>query len=172
MYSLEMPMSFQQAMDIVDGFDTEDLQALTRGQIAYIIGGLTEEQASEIMFTMSVKQLGGINGYAENFLSSGNVMRIKSMPGGEDKRNFVQAALNILNKMLTYDELTEANRAGITLAILQLTVETSAMPTLQITNETAPAAGGYKRKNGKGRKSRKGRKNKTTKKSNVLLLLL
>jgi len=60
-----------------------------------------------------------------------------------------------LNKMLTYDELTEANRAEINEAILQLT------------NETAPAAGGYKRKSGKGRKGRKGRKsrkNKTTKK--------
>jgi hypothetical protein len=150
-----MPMTFQQAMDIVDGFDPEDLENLSQGQLLYIIGGLTGEEAREFMFAKNIKIFGGINGYVENFLSTGTVMRMKTIPNEIERRSGIQGALNALNKMLTYDELTEENRTRINEAILQLT------------NETAPAAGGYKRKSGKGRKSRKGskgRKNKTTKK--------
>ena len=153
MYSLEMSMTFQQAMDLVDRFYLEDLKNLSHDQLLYIIGGLTGPQAREFMFAKNIKIFGGINGYVENFLSTGTVMRMKTMPNGISKRSGIQGALNVLNKMLTYDDLTDENRTRINEAILQLT------------NETAPAAGGYKRKNGKGRKSRKGRKNKTTKKS-------
>ena len=149
-----MPMTFQQAMDLVDRFYVEDLKNLSHDQLLYIISGLTGPQAREFMFAKNIKIFGGINGYVENFLSTGTVMRMKTMPNGISKRSGIQGALNALNKMLTYDELTEANRAEINEAILQLT------------NETAPAAGGYKRKSGKGRKSHKSRKaRKNTKKS-------
>jgi len=145
-----MSVNLQGALEIVNELSVEHLRKLNREQLLYIINGLTGEEAREFMFAKNIKIFGGINGYVENFLSTGTVMRMKTMPNGMAKRSGIQGALNALNKMLTYDELTEANRAEINEAILQLT------------NETAPAAGGYKRKS---RKDRKGRKNKTTKKS-------
>jgi hypothetical protein len=147
--SLEMPMTFQQAMDIVDGLSVEQLRELNREQLLFIINGLTGEEAREFMFAKNIKIFGGINGYVENFLSTGTVMRMKTIPNEIERRSSIQGALNALNKMLTYDDLTEENRTRINEAILQLM------------NETAPAAGGYKRKN-KSRKS-KSRKSKSRK---------
>ena len=150
MYSLEMSVNLQGALEIVNELSVEHLRKLNREQLLYIINGLTGEEAREFMFAKNIKIFGGINGYVENFLSTGTVITLKTIPNEIERRSSIQGALNALNKMLTYDELTETNRARINEAILQLT------------NETAPAAGGYKRKSGKGRKSRK---NKTTKKS-------
>jgi hypothetical protein len=145
-----MSVNLQGALEIVNELSVEHLRKLNREQLLYIINGLTGEEAREFMFAKNIKIFGGINGYVENFLSTGTVITLKTIPNEIERRSSIQGALNALNKMLTYDELTETNRARINEAILQLT------------NETAPAAGGYKRKSGKGRKSRK---NKTTKKS-------
>ena len=126
-------MTFQQAMDILDEFDADDLAQLSREQILYIIGGLNKSQIRKFMFAKNLKIFGGINGYAENFLSTGTVTRLKAMKNGTDKISSVEGALHTLRKMLTYDELTANNRAEIDEAILELT------------NETAPAAGGRRK---------------------------
>jgi predicted nucleic acid-binding OB-fold protein len=136
-----MSINLQGALEIVNELSVEDLQALSRDQLLYIISGLTAEEAREFMFAKNIKIFGGINGYVENFLSTGTVMKMKTMPNEIERRIGIQGALNALNKMLTYDDLTEENRTRINEAILQLT------------NETAPAAGGYRRKN-KSRKSK------------------
>ena len=143
-----MPMTFQQTMDLVNWFTAEDLEQLSSNQVSYIISGLTEPQILEFIFAKNIKIYGGINGYAEVFLSRGTITKMKGMPNGTARALTIQGALQSLHKILTYDELSEGNRAEINEAIIELT------------NNTAPAAGGYRRKN-KRSKNRTKRKLRT-----------
>jgi len=132
---LVMPSKFDAVLELVEELSVEELRSLNYDDILYIVGGLSGDQVSEFMFLKNIKIFGGINGYVDNFLSTGTISKIRTMPEGLPKTNAKEGAIKSLNKMLTYANLTHANRVAIEGALLQL----------NMTN-VAPAAGRRKRK--------------------------
>lgn len=148
-YILEMSR-FNQSLDLINELSVQELRQLNRDQLLFIVSGLTGEEIREFMFAKNTKIFGGINGYVDNFLSTGTINKIKAM-NGQAKISAKSGAIETLNKMLTYDELTDANRTKINDAISELNGYL----------ETAPAAGG-RRKN-KTRRSKHTRRNRLKK---------
>ena len=128
-----MSINFNAAMILVNKLSVEELSQLNRDQLLFIVRGLTSSEISDVMFAKNIKIFGGINGYVNNFLSTGTITKIKAMSNGLPKTKVIEGAIQSLNKMLTYDSLTDKNRIKINDAILQLS------------NSTAPAAGRYRR---------------------------
>ena len=137
-----MPLSFENALRLVEELSADELTQLTADDLLYVVSGLTRTQSRDFMFAKNIKIFGGINGYVDNFLSSGTISKIKAMPDGLSKRTTTEGAIESLNKMLTYDELSSSNHEKINQAIIALT------------NAAAPAAGGYRRKTRKHRNRR------------------
>jgi len=126
---------FNRSLELINELSVQELKQLNRDQLLFIVSGLTAEQIREFMFAKNTKIFGGINGYVDNFLSTGTINKIKAM-NGQSKVTAKAGAIESLNKMLTYDELTVANRTRINDAISELNDYV----------ESAPAAGG-RRKN-------------------------
>jgi len=140
-----MSENLNTALTVINLLSKEELLSLGNQELRYIVRNLNTEEIREFIFAKNIKIFGGINQYVENFFSFNTINKIKAMPNGEMKIISKSGAVNTLNKMLTYDELTPENRDSINMAILQLNDEGS-----------APAAGGVRRK--KRAKSKKSRR--------------
>lgn len=112
--------TFSEAMDLVDSWSGVELGQLSGDQIIFIASGLTRAEFSEFMFAKNVKVFGGINKYVANFLGTGTVAKIKAMPDVHTRTNAAGGAIQTLEKMLTYDDLTVANKGAVEAAIAEL----------------------------------------------------
>ena len=112
--------TFSEAMDLVDSWSGVELGQLSRDQIIFIASGLTRAEFSEFMFAKNVKVFGGINKYVADFLGTGTVAKIKAMPDVLTRTNAAGGAIQTLEKMLTYDDLTVANKGAVEAAIAEL----------------------------------------------------
>lgn len=141
--------TFSEAMDLVDSWSGVELGQLSRDQIIFIASGLTRAEFSEFMFAKNVKVFGGINKYVADFLGTGTVAKIKAMPDVHTRTNSAGGAIQTLEKMLTYNDLTVANKGAVEAAIAELRgVVTNA-------SVVATAAGGRSRGRSRRRQSRK-----------------
>lgn len=131
---------FNNALQLVEELTVEELQKLNRDQLLFIASGLTKAEVSDFMFAKNMKIFGGINGYVDDFLSSGTIIKIKDMAEGLSKITIRDGALQTLNKMLTYKSLTDTNRVKINNAVAELQYA------------SAPAAGGLRKKKSRTRK--------------------
>jgi hypothetical protein len=130
-----MTSKFDAVLELVEELSVEELRSLNYDDILYIVGGLSGDQVSEFMFVKNIKIFGGINGYVDNFLSTGTIAKIRTMPEGLPKTTAKEGAIKSLNKMLTYPNLSDVHRVAIEGAIVKL----------NMTN-VAPATGRRKRK--------------------------
>uniref|UniRef100_A0A6C0DMB6 Uncharacterized protein n=1 Tax=viral metagenome TaxID=1070528 RepID=A0A6C0DMB6_9ZZZZ len=87
---------------------------------------MTGEEISIFLFEKNVKIFGGIDGYVADFL---NKVKLNSM-NSKGK----MGAKSILSKMLEYPGISEGSKKRVEAALAQ------------ISNETAPAAGGKSRR--------------------------
>jgi len=118
-------MLLTEALQFVENCSVGELRGLQREELLYIINGLTGPEVSDFMFAKNIKIFGGINGYVEDFLVS--VPRIQTMNAAKP------GAMQTLNRMLTYGDLTSNNRTRINSALALLS------------GAAAAAAGGRRR---------------------------
>lgn len=129
-----MNRNFIIALRLVNNLNVEALGNLNRDDLLFIASKLTALEFSEFTFIKNIKIFGGINGYVNDFLESGTITKIRNMPNDLSKIRIKEGAIETLNKMLTYADLTGENRTRINIAILQLS------------DAAAPAAGGSRKR--------------------------
>jgi hypothetical protein len=97
---------------LVNKLSVGQLRRLSHEDLLSIMGPLTGPERSDFMFAKNIKIFGGINGYVEDFLAS--VPRIQTMNAAKP------GAIQTLNRMLTYGDLTSNNRTRINSALALL----------------------------------------------------
>lgn len=108
-----------------------------------VVAGMTPDEITAFLFAKNVKLFGGINGYADNFFAKGTLERIAAMPAGSEKEWTKQGLRVMLERMLTYADLSAGNRSRIQGAIAG------------ILGAAAPAAGGSRRRSRRRRSRRR-----------------
>jgi hypothetical protein len=115
-------MRLDLALKLIHEEDGDELKALRGERLMSIVSGMTGEEISIFLFEKNVKIFGGIDGYVADFL---NKVKLNSM-NSKGK----MGAKSILSKMLEYPGISEGSKKRVEAALAQ------------ISNETAPAAGG------------------------------
>jgi len=105
------------ALTFIDRASAARLGSLTKDEIQFIADGMTPDEVGTFLFAKNVKIFGGINGYANDFFAKGTLERIAAMPAGPDKEDTKRALREMLERMLTYADLSAENRSRITGAI-------------------------------------------------------
>jgi len=119
-------MRLDLALKLIHEEDGDELRALRGERLMSIVSGMTGEEISIFLFEKNVKIFGGIDGYVADFL---NKVKLNSM-NSKGK----MGAKSILSKMLEYPGISEGSKKRVEAALAQ------------ISNETAPAAGGKSRR--------------------------
>jgi hypothetical protein len=119
-YLLRMTFDINIALQLVNLLTAEELCTLSRDSLLIIAGKLTSSEFREFTFVKNIKIFGGINGYVNDFLSTGTINKIRDMPDDLSKIRIKEGAIETLNKMLTYSDLTEQNCMQINSSILLL----------------------------------------------------
>ena len=124
--------NYERILQFVEESSVHELRSLTRHELTAISGFLSPTQFQNFMFAKNVKIFGGINGYVNDMFDKDTVERVFNMPNGNSKTSAVRGLQHSLEKMLTYNDLTETNRGRVQNAILLLS------------GAAAPAAGGMR----------------------------
>jgi len=138
-------MILEDALELLDTMSAEDLRSLTRNDLMYIVSGMNEKDRSKFFIEKNIKVFGGINEYIRDFLQKTNINSIKN--------SSIKLGIHaMLTRISVYPGITDENKS-----LLQAALEKTMI-------QSAPAAGGSRRKN-----TRKIKKNKRTTKRKTKL---
>ena len=107
---------------IVNNLSINELRKLSNKDICSIMieHDLDDIDVTEFIFAKNIKIFNGINGYITNFFSTNTISKISNIKDTELKNNSKNGAIILLQKFLTYSEITRENRVRINYAILEL----------------------------------------------------
>ena len=129
---------------MVEESTADELRQLTREELMAIMGALGPVNFQEFLFAKNVKIFGGINEYVEDYFAKNTINKVRGQSNATKN-----GTVAMLKKMLTYGNITEANKRRVAIAITELSPASAA----------AAAAAGSRRR--KGRRSQtKRRKNR------------
>jgi hypothetical protein len=103
---------------LVRNSDVASLRGLDRSELMNLMHLLGPSEFQKFIFLKNVKIFGGINGYVADFLPAISKLTFGD-PGAE-------GALRILNKMLSYNDLSGESKRGIETAIRRLSTAAAA----------------------------------------------
>ena len=115
-------MLIEEALELLNEIDGDDLRTLTRDDLMFILDGMNEQDRGRFFMEKNVKVFGGIDGYVNDFLNKTNLKTLNEQ--GKS------GARVILNKMLLYPGISAESKTRVQSALAS------------ISYETAPAAGG------------------------------
>ena len=129
---------------MVEESTADELRQLTREELMAIMGALGPVNFQEFLFAKNVKIFGGINEYVEDYFAKNTINKVRGQSNATKN-----GTVAMLKKMLTYGNITEANKRRVGVAITELSPASAA------------AAAGSRKKIRKGRRSQtKSRKNR------------
>jgi len=137
-----MEFGINEALAMVEESSVEDLLQLTKEELMAIMSELGPVNFKEFLFAKNVKIFGGINGYVDDFFAKNTINKVKTLPNSTKI-----GTVDMLKKMLAYDNISEANKKRVSRAIADLSPASA-----------AAAAGSRKTRKGLRSRSRKNRK--------------
>ena len=133
-----MEFGINEALAMVEESSVMELRQLNKEMLMAIAAALGPVHFQEFIFAKNIKVFGGINGYVDDFFAKNTINKVKTLPDSTKA-----GTIMMLKKMLTYGNITTANKNRVAAAIAELSPASAA------------AAGSRKNRRSRTRKYRK-----------------
>jgi hypothetical protein len=108
-------MLINDALELINQTHASDLVSLTREELMFIVEGMTPEEVETFIFEKNIKIFGSINRYIDDFFKQETVGKVLQLPPGNKL-----GAISVLKKMLSYEGVSQKNKARIEKALKSL----------------------------------------------------
>jgi len=109
-------MKLADALAFVANHSAEELRRIPPRDLFAIVEGMTSEEVFTFMFEKNIKVFGGINPWVDDFFEKDTVRRAINIGSGRA----IRGTIAMLQRMQSYNHLSEANHARISDAIRSL----------------------------------------------------
>ena len=127
-------MNLNQALELVRTSTPEQLRSMSQQDMLTILMNLSPEERGEFIFAKNIKLFGGINNYINDVFAKQTVEKIGQIPSGPNKEAAKAGLRQMLEKMITYSDVSQENIQRI---------QTALSTTLSPTGAAAAAGGMY-----------------------------
>jgi len=110
-------MKLADALALIANHSPEELRRIPPPLLLAIVEGMTGEEVTTFLFEKNVKMFGGINAYVDDFFEKDTVRRSRNMRNGG---RAIRGTIAMLQRMQSYNHLSEENHARISDAIRSL----------------------------------------------------
>ena len=110
-------MKLADALALIANHSPEELRRIPPRDLFAIVEGMTSEEVFTFMFEKNIKVFGGINPWVDDFFEKDTVRRSRNMRNGG---RAIRGTIAMLQRMQSYNHLSEENHARISDAIRSL----------------------------------------------------